>query len=80
MDDPESPPKELIELMREAHEVERFENFKTAPANDLHPGFRQRTLYDDQRAIFTPPPSKLVGYALGFEKADMLSEIQDFWT
>ena len=60
MDGPEPPPKELIELMEDPHEVELFESFKATSANKLHPGFRQKTLYDDQRAAFMPLPSTLV--------------------
>lgn len=77
MDGHDPPPNQLIELMKDAHEVDNFENFKTTSANYLHPGFRQRTLYDDQRAIFTPLPSKLVDSAWDDRKALLLIKIKN---
>lgn len=70
MDNPDRHPDALNKLMRETREVELFENFKsTGPSRDeLHPGFRQKTLFDDQRAVFTPLPSTLVAPAADFGK------------
>lgn len=46
------------ELMRDEHELSLFANFKTASADVLHPGLRHDSLFDGQRAVFRPPPSK----------------------
>lgn len=57
MDSSDHPPRALVELMKSDHEVETFEEFKAASANELHPGFRRQAHYDGQRAVFRPLPS-----------------------
>ena len=57
MDSSDPPPRALIKHMNDDSEVKIFESFKSTTTNELHPGFTRKTLYDDQRAIFRPPPS-----------------------
>lgn len=57
MDSSDHPPGGLVEFMKSDHEVETFEEFKAASANELHPGFRRKARYDGQRALFRPLPS-----------------------
>lgn len=64
MNSSDNPPKALIELMKNNHEVETFENFKVTSASELHPGFKRKTRYDAQRAVFKPLPSTSVDYYL----------------
>ncbi|KAK7699855.1 hypothetical protein SLS64_011285 [Diaporthe eres] len=51
------PPKALVELMKDDHEIEIFEDFKVASAKKLHAGFTHKAVYDDQRAVYAPLPS-----------------------
>lgn len=74
MDSYDTPPKALVELMREDREREIFEEFKATPATKLHPGFIQTTVYDDQRAAYAPPPSMLVEPDLKW--GTMLNDVQ----
>lgn len=57
MDSSDTPTKALIKLMRDDREREIFEEFKATPSSKLHPGFTQKTVYDDQRAVYAPLPS-----------------------
>lgn len=66
MDNQCPPPNALTKLLKDDHEVGVFENFKSEHDKQLHPGFTQKTLYDDQRAVFTPLPSKSVQSAWKF--------------
>lgn len=74
MDTSDLPPKALIKLMKDDHEIEIFEDFKATSVNKLHPGFTQKAVYDDQRALYAPLPSALVGPGLKCVK--MLKNIQ----
>lgn len=74
MDTSDLPPKALIELMKNDHEIEIFEDFKSTSAKKLHPGFTQKAVYDDQRAVYTPLPSMLV--EPGLKCGKMLNDVQ----
>lgn len=74
MDSSDLPPTALIELMKDEHEIEVFEDFKATSAKKLHPGFTQKAIYDDQRAIYAPLPSTLV--ELGLQCGKMLNYVQ----
>lgn len=57
MENSEIPPKAILDLMKDDQELRIFESFKAMSVDGLHPGFKHQALYDDQRAIFKPPPS-----------------------
>lgn len=64
MDTSDLPPKALIKLMKDDHEIEIFEDFKATSVNKLHPGFTQKAVYDDQRALYAPLPSAILSSTL----------------
>lgn len=56
----DATPGNISELMNEEDEEALFRNFRNTSANALHPGFSHESLYDRQRAVYRPLPSKQV--------------------